>query len=105
MIRNGDIYWLVREADRRVAHPRVVVHTDGETVVVCALTTNAKKISMPGNIVLEAGEGNLPKRSIVEVSKDAIHARSELGLYVGTLSDERVAEIHAGMRFVGTFRR
>jgi mRNA interferase MazF len=103
----GDIYWLHHDAlddQPRIAHPQVVVEVDGETATVCALTTNMRKVSMPGNVMLDVGEGGLSKRSIVEVSKTAVVPVSRLGEYVGAVSARRVEQIRAGMRFVeGTF--
>ena len=100
-VREGDIYWLRDEPDAgRIAHPRVVVGVDGDTVTVCALTTNMRKVSMPAKVLLEAGEGGLSKRSIVEVAKAAVIPASRLGDYVGTVPAERVEQIRAGIRFV-----
>lgn len=90
-----------------VAHPHVVIQEDSlnhdesvSTVVVCALTTNARKVNFPGNILLEAGEANLPKQSIVEVSKIAIIEKAQLGEYIGALSEDRMKQIAAGRQFV-----
>jgi mRNA interferase MazF len=97
----GDVYWLHDEPDAaRIAHPQVVVGVDGDTVTVCALTTNMRKVSMPGNVLLDTGEGGLSRRSIVEVSKVAVIPAARLGEYVGTLPVARVAQVQAGMRFV-----
>lgn len=52
-------------------HPRMVVQDDAfnhsriTTVVVCALTSNLRRANWPGNVLLEASEGNLPKQSVV----------------------------------------
>ena len=57
------------------SHPHVVVqedvfnHSRIATVVVCALTSNLHRANEPGNVLLEAGEGNLPKQSVVVVSQ------------------------------------
>jgi mRNA interferase MazF len=115
-IEQGDIYWThsaqPQDLDAPIPHPYVVVQPTVlnqsriDTVVVCALTTNVKRASLPGNVLLAAGEANLPKQSIVEVSKVSVVAKADLGEYIGTLSAERVAQIFAGMAFVqGTFIR
>jgi mRNA interferase MazF len=101
----GDVYWLHHEAlddQPRIAHPQVVVDVAGDRVTVCALTTNMRKVSMPGNVLLDVGEGGLSKRSIVEVSKTAAVPVSRLGENVGRVSPERVEQIRAGIRFVET---
>lgn len=104
VVNQGDVYWL-RSAEG-IPHPHVVVqenvfnHSRIHTVVVCALTSNPKKISMPGNVLLEAGEANLSRQSVVEVSKVLSIEKTQLGEYIGSLSDARVNQILAGMRFL-----
>ncbi|NTV36027.1 MAG: type II toxin-antitoxin system PemK/MazF family toxin, partial [Anaerolineaceae bacterium] len=61
---------------------------------------NLKRANSPGNVLLEAGEANLPKQSIVVVSQVSTVDKSQLGEYIGTLSEERVRQILAGMRFL-----
>lgn len=107
LVNQGDIYWLALEsADDAIPHPYVVIQDDAlnhsrlETVVVCALTSNLKRAGLPGNVLLEAGEGELPKQSVVEVSKISSVAKSQLGEYIGTLSQQRVEQIFAGLRFL-----
>jgi mRNA interferase MazF len=98
-IKQGDIYWLQTSASD-IAHPHVVIAVDSDSVMVCAVTSNMKKINMPGSVLLEAGEANLPKQSIVEVSKISTVHKTQLGDYIGILSDQRVQQILAGMGFV-----
>jgi mRNA interferase MazF len=110
IIQRGAVYWVRLEqpedAQPQIAHPYVViqpesVEADANTVItVCALTTNAKKVSLHGNVLLEVGEANLPRQSIVEVSKVALIKASQLGAYIGSLSEQRIQQIVAGMRFV-----
>jgi mRNA interferase MazF len=108
MIKQGDIYWLQLADDdiSRIRHPHVIIqanalnHDQIETVVVCALTSNIKRVSVNGNVLLDAGEGNLPKQSVVEVSKVATIATTQLGEYIGSLDEQRVKQILAGMRLV-----
>ena len=79
IINQGDIYWLQLDdasgLEAGIAHPHVVVqenvfnHSRIHSVVVCALTSNIKRASIHGNVVLEVGEANLPKPSVVEASK------------------------------------
>jgi mRNA interferase MazF len=99
-IKQGDVYWVQVADESDISHPHVVIELDTATMTVCAVTTNARKISIPGNILLEIGEANLLKQSIVEVSKVAIIDKIVLGSYIGTLSEQRVQQILAGRRFV-----
>ena len=78
-VRRGAIYRLpamaLHPAVPGVPHLHVVVQDDVlnrsrlDTVVVCGLTSNPRRASEPGNVVLEAGEGGLPRRSVVLVSQ------------------------------------
>lgn len=112
VINQGDIFWVQPEngddLEVGIAHPSVVIqenlfnHSRVTTVIVCALTSNLKRINLPGNILLEAGEANLPKSSVVEVSKISSVEKSRLGAYIGTLSETRVQQILAGLRFLQT---
>ena len=114
-INQGDVYWLQGNTDTEsFPHPYLVIQQNSlnddssiETVLVCALTSNAKKISVPGNILLEAGEANLPKQSIVESAKTLMIGKEQLGDYIGTVSEKRVKQILAAIQFVENsfFRR
>ena len=50
-------------------------------------------------MLLDPGEANLPKQSVVVVSQVDSVEKSQLGEYIGTLSAQRVDQILAGMRF------
>jgi mRNA interferase MazF len=109
VFNQGDIYWVPLtepgELEPGYTHPHVIIQADVinhsriNTLVVCALTTNAKQANMPGNVLLEAGEANLPKRSIVVVSQVSTVDKAHLGEYIGSLSQQRIDQILAGMRF------
>lgn len=75
-------------------------HSRAHTVVLVALTTNRKRANLPGNVLLEAEEANLPRQSVVVVSQVSTVEQAQLGEYIGTLSKERVDQILAGMRFL-----
>jgi mRNA interferase MazF len=73
-----------------------------ETVVLCGLTTNLKRANEPGNVLLEPGEGGLPRQSVLVVSLISSAQKSDLGQPAGQLSQERVDQVLAGMRFQQT---
>ncbi|MBN8466699.1 type II toxin-antitoxin system PemK/MazF family toxin [Corallococcus exiguus] len=108
-IRRGDLYWCEPDEARGsvppIAHPYLVIQDDVfnrsriHTVIVCALTSNLKKASEPGNVLLEAGEGHLAKQSVVVVSQVSSVEKSRLGERIGALSDARVEQVLAGLRF------
>lgn len=70
------------------------------TVLVCALTTNASRANVPGNVLLYKGEANLPKQSVVVVSQMLTIDKSELRDKVGTLSKRRIDEILEGIKLI-----
>jgi len=116
-IDRGDVYWIAPDDSRgpapSYAHPHVVVqddvfnHSRVTTVIVCALTSNLHRAKEPGNVLLERGEGNLPEQSVVVVSQVSSVDKARLGERIGSLSEARVDEIVAGLRFqqVSFFRR
>jgi mRNA interferase MazF len=112
-INQGDVYWVRPKgpdgSEPEYAHPHVVIQDNVinrsrvNTVVVCALTTNMKRAKAPGNVPLDAGEANLPKRSVVVVSQVSTVDKADLGGYIGSLDERRVSQILAGMRFLQWF--
>jgi mRNA interferase MazF len=107
VINQGDIYWV--EVDEPTAsepgytHPHVVMQNNLynqskiRTVIVCVLTSNLKYAELPGNVLLAKGEANLPKASVVNVSQLLTIDKSQLGEYIGALSQKRVYEILDGI--------
>ena len=70
------------------------------TVILCALTSNLRRAELPGNVLLAAGEANLSRPSVVNVTQVFTVDRTELGEPVGRLSRRRVREIVEGIRLV-----
>ena len=78
-IGQGDIFWLNPTGSTGDAegysHPHIVIQNDIlnrsriKTVVMCALTSNKKRANEPGNVLLDIGEADLPRHSIVVVSQ------------------------------------
>ncbi|MEO7732099.1 MAG: type II toxin-antitoxin system PemK/MazF family toxin [Kofleriaceae bacterium] len=107
VIHQGDVFWIEPEALAPSvpgqAHPHVVIQADVlnqsriTTVVVCGLTSNLKRLAEPGNVLLDAGEADLPRPSVVIVSQVSTVEKARLGAYVGTLSTQRVEQILGGM--------
>ena len=109
-VNQGEIYWVTLEGPARSGsgypHPHVVIqenvinHSRVQTVVVCALTSNLKRAKAPGNVLLEAGEGNLARQSVAVVSQVSTIKKTQLGEYIGTLTPQRIHQILAGMQFL-----
>jgi len=110
VINQGDIWWidLGKPSGSRPGyrHPHVVVqnnlfnHSRINTVVVCGLTSHLQRADSPGNLVLQKGEANLPKKSVVNISQLVTVDKSDLAEKIGSLSSARVREILEGIQLL-----
>ncbi len=108
-ISQGDVFWVAPDETRGSVpgqkHPHVVVQEDVfnrsriSTVIVCALTSNLNRAAEPGNVLLDPGEGDLEKQSVIVVSQVSCLYKARLGARIGSLSRQRVEQVLAGMRF------
>lgn len=110
LINYGDVFWV--EADESIGsisgspHPQVVVqdnafnHSRISTVVVCSLSSNLRRASEPGVVLLDAGEGGLERRSVVIASQVSSICKSRLGKRIGSLSRQRADQVVAALRFL-----
>lgn len=86
--------------------PYVVIQNDLlndsriSTVVTCALTTNPRRATDLGNVMLDSGEANLPSQSVVNVSQILTLDKRELRENIGSLSRERMHKILHGINLV-----
>jgi len=109
-IRQGDIYWVdlgvPRGSEPGYRHPHVVIQNNVfnqskiNTVVVCALTSNLKRGRAPGNVLLQKGEGNIKRDSVVNISQIITVNKSDLIEKIGSVSQSRVAEIIEGIELL-----
>jgi len=105
IVRQGDIFWVTPSDTNKIlsdyTHPHIVVQVNEQnTVTVCALTSNLKRAKEPGNVLLEDGEANLSKQSVIVVSQVSTVDKEQLGEYIGTLTEQRVQQVLAGMHFL-----
>ena len=110
VINQGDVYWVdlgePAGSEPGYSHPHVIVqnnmfnHSRLRTALVCALTSNLKRAEAPGNVLLEEGEGNLSKRSVVIVSQIFTVDKGRLGEYIGTLAPKRLRQILDGLKLL-----
>ena len=110
MINQGDIYWIELDEPAGLEpgykHPHVIVQNNLfnrsqiRTVLVCPLTSNLKRASAPGNVLLDKKESNLTKQCVVNVSQVFTVDKTQLDEYVGTLSTKRITEILNGIKLV-----
>lgn len=110
VINQGDIFWIDLDepygSEPGYRRPHVVIQNNVfnrsriSTVVVCILTSNLRRATAPGNVLLEPGEANLPDQSVVNVSQIFTVNKTQLGEKIGTLSAERVRQIFDGVRLL-----
>lgn len=110
VINQGDIFWLnmgsPQGSEPGYRRPHVVIqnnaynHSRLNTVIVCAITTNLERAGIPGNVLLQKGEGSLPKRSVVLVAQLSSVDKSRLLEKIGTLSSRRVQDVLRGISLV-----
>ncbi len=106
-IRQGDVFWISPNETNQIAsnhtHPYVVIQVNAQdTAMVCALTSNLKRAKEPGNVLLEDSEANLSKQRVVVVSQMSTVDKTQLGEYIGTLTEQRVNQVLAGIKFLQT---
>lgn len=107
VIKQGEIYWVdlgePTGSEPGYRHPHVVVQnnlfnsSNISTVVVCTLTSNLRRGTAPGNITLNKGEANLPKKSVVNISQIYTVNKSDLTELIGQVSEKRMYEILEGL--------
>jgi len=110
VINQGDIFWVQlgrpSGSEPGYKHPHVVIqnnlfnHSRINTVAVCALTSNLERAKAPGNVLLSRSEGNLPKRSVANISQIVTVDKSDLVEKIGTLSHQRILEILDGIHLL-----
>ena len=110
IIRQGDIFLAATEDEngnqRKVVHPQVVIqdtlinNSRVEHVVACEISTNMKKAYEPGSILLERGEGNLQKQSIILPSHISSIRKDMLGEYIGHLEQDRIDQVFASLKLL-----
>jgi mRNA interferase MazF len=110
VINQGDIFWVDLDeptgSGPGYRHPHVVIQNNVfnrsriSTVVVCALTSNLRRATSPGNVLLEPGEADLPKQSVVVVSQLFTVDKSQLSEHIGTLSKKRIRQILDGIKLL-----
>ena len=103
VICQGDILWAnlsspigAEPGNRR---PVVIVQRDSinrsafGTVVVVPLTKQTSHATLPGNVLLNKGEANLPRASLARGTHVMVLNKSRLSERIGSLSPNRTREI------------
>ncbi|NOQ46086.1 MAG: type II toxin-antitoxin system PemK/MazF family toxin [Desulfobulbaceae bacterium] len=108
--KQGEIFWVdlgePSGSEPGYKHPHIVIQnnifnsSNINTVVVCSLTTNLKRAKAPGNVSLNKGEANLPKKSVVNISQIYTVNKSDLIEKIGQVSEKRIYEILEGLNLL-----
>jgi mRNA interferase MazF len=86
--------------------PVLVVQADSfnrsrlRTVVAVSITSNARLLDAPGNVLLPANATNLPKDSVANVTQLVTLDESALGERIGRIPPRLMAHVDAGLRLV-----
>lgn len=109
-IEQGEIYWIdlgePSGSEPGYRHPHIVIQNNLfnaskiKTVVVCALTSNIKRAQAPGNVLLNQGEANLPKKSVVNISQIYTVNKNDLAEKIGKVSEKKFNEIYEGIKLL-----
>ena len=107
MIHQGEVYWIPLEppggSEPGHLRPGVILQNDVanqsriQTVIVCLLTSNLRRATAPGNVLLERGEAGLDRPSVANVSQIFTIDKDYLGARIGRLSSRRVEQILLGV--------
>lgn len=110
VIEQGEIYRVdfskPSGSEPGFRHPHIVIQnnlfntSNINTVVICALTSNVKRAQAPGNVLLNKGEANLPKKSVVNISQIYTVNKSDLIEKIGKVSTKRLNEILEGIKLL-----
>jgi mRNA interferase MazF len=114
VINQGDVFWVElgepSGSEPGYRHPHLVIQNNVfnrshiSTVVVCSLTSNLRRAESPGNVLLEEGEANLSKPSVVNVTQIFTVNKQDLVEKIGSLSPDRIALVLDGIELLITPR-
>ena len=110
VIRKGSIYWVDfspgKGSEPIGRRPGLVIQNDIlndsnlNTVIMLAITSTMKFEELPGNVVLKKGEANVPKKCVINVTQIKSVDKKSIKEKIGTLSKQKVDEVHAGLKLV-----
>jgi mRNA interferase MazF len=107
-VRRGEIYWVdfhpARGSEQAGRRPALVVQNDrgnesSPTTVVAVLTRRVPSRPFPFIVALAAGEGGLREAGSVNCAQLLTVDQSRLERRIGTLSEERMHEVEAALRY------
>ncbi len=110
MIRKGSIYWVdfspAKGSEPMGRRPGLVIQADAindsniNTVIMLAITSTMRFGDLPGNVTLQKGEANIPKRCVINVSQIKSVDKNSIREKIGTLTKEKMAAVTEGIKLV-----
>lgn len=110
VICRGDVFWADLSsptgAEPGNKRPVVVVQRDSinqsafGTVLVVPLTKQTKHAILPGNVLLNKGEANLPRLSLARGTHVMVVDKRRLIERIGNLTPNRIREIINNITFI-----
>ena len=110
VIKQGEIYWVdlaePKGSEPGYLHPHIVIQNNLfnasriNTTVVCSLTSDLNRAKAPGNVMLNKGEANLSKQSVVNIFQIFTVNKPDLIEKIGQVSEKRILEILDGIKLL-----
>ena len=110
VIKQGDIFWVdlgkPSGSEPGYRHPHLVIQNNVfnisriNTVVVCSLTSNLQRAHSPGNVMLNKGEANLTKKSVINITQIFTVDKKDLVEKIGSISSERMTQVLEGIELL-----
>ena len=110
VVARGEIWWTDLAEPRGSApgfrHPILVLQANAfnrsriRTVVGVVVSSNARLLDAPGNVLLPAKAVGLPKDSVANVTQFVTVDRDYLEERVGKVPSKTLARVDAGLRLV-----
>lgn len=110
VVQRREVWWAEldepRGSEPGYRRPLLVVQSDAfnrsriRTVMAVVLTSNARLLDAPGNVLVPAGASGLPKDSVANVSQVVTLDEACLVERSGQLPAKLMARVDAGLRLV-----
>jgi mRNA interferase MazF len=103
VVCQGDVFWAnlqrSKGSEPKDKRPVVIVQRDSinrskfQTVLVVPLTKQTKHADIPGNVLLQKGDANLPRKSLARCTHVMVIDKSRLREKTGTLPKKKRQDI------------
>jgi mRNA interferase MazF len=110
VVHRGEIWWAdlaePRGSEPGFRHPVLVLQADSfnrsrlSTIVGLVLSSNARLLDAPGNVLIPAGDSGLPRDSVANVTQFVTIDRDFLEDRSGKVPGRILARVEAGVRLV-----